>query len=1383
VSITQKVFSSRALNVNADTYVGEAGRLFYAQTTGTGIAPVLKYSDGSTVGGLPLSGSSLTFSSSTPPPNPHDGLLWWNTTDGRLYIYYDNSWVDASPDIQGAVTSIIAGSGISINTSTGAVTISATGGVGYVGSQGAIGYTGSVGSAPIGYTGSVGEVSTVPGYTGSAGSNGYTGSAGLGNLPADANGILYDDGLGNLSWIGIGDFQGPPGPQGPAGIASFTQGIGISGNLNTGTGNLSISADGIQAVYGTANRVIVTTGTGQTVTLSTPQDLNTTATVQFGDLTVNNLNVLNTITNLVPDTIEGYRLYLASTSTIDSQINGGGIVLGTSTWQTGLLYSLPEDYWYTMNNSGFQTEHFVATISTVTELTVLGKGTFGFANEDLSLANAYVQINASSNSFEQLVIINHYTGTNASADIVATNDTGDDTTGYIDVGINSSVYSTSSWVVNGANDGYVYVAGGGVAIGTDTDSKDIRFVIGSFDTTDSIMATIDTTGINVDKITALNSNTLRLNAGGSISVDQINVPVGSIVNQSTATVYTLASLTLTNVVAYSTTSTQALSTGTYWLTDNGIPAPWALYEFSTIPNPALQVNDVMVGAGIPTLPVPTTVLSVGVGTYSNYVIGRSDYSVYGINPVLPTPGISIAVGRETVNANLSIATVGQTDILLSTGPGGNVIVNRDLLPLTENTQNLGSPLRRWQNLYLGANSVYILDETLGTDIVMTARDGSFNILGGAGFKVGNFEFYKNTLKLTDLASDFVIGSTTATGYMVVNRPFRVASQVGGEAFNVDRDGLTTIFSPGTISPSQSALNIIGSTSGQSQPRNFPGTMLQITGQDNTSTRVSIDSFGTGSYPVIAGRQAGGSVTTATATVAGDTLLRFSAQGYGDTGYVSAIARINMQAVENFTDYTGGTRIRFQTTPPGSIAIQTVSADITATGLSLVGNPIGGITFRDRSFQITAWTTTTNVYWTQIQGAPSVTGYTGSAGTNGSNGYTGSAGVNGYSGSNGVNGYTGSQGSTGYVGSEGGLGYTGSRGSDGTSVNIKGSTSTASTSTFQDIDPSPTLGDGYIAEDTGHLWIYTSAGIYYGFADVGQIQGPQGSTGGQGYTGSKGDTGATGFVGSKGDTGATGFVGSKGDTGATGFVGSKGDTGFVGSQGQQGVQGDIGYTGSFGLRGFTGSQGTQGVIGYSGSQGIQGITGLNGYVGSQGTIGLTGLTGYTGSASTVAGSTGYTGSIGYTGSVPGPYVSSITAGTGTAVSTATGAVTVWIGQAVGTNNNVTFNTVSDAGGNLRNFTINSTSSNYTLVLADSGNLISFTSGTITVAANVFPAPYGQTVTLYNNSTSTRSISQGAGAVLRLGGTASTGTRTLLQYGLATVVAVSSNTFVISGVGLS
>ena len=126
MAITQKVFSSRVNNLDSSIYVGETGRLFYEQPAIVGVAPVLKYSDGSTPGGLPLSGSSLTFSGSTPPDNPHDGLLWWDSIDGRLYIYYNNTWVDASPDVQGAVTNIVAGSGISIDTSTGVVTITAT---------------------------------------------------------------------------------------------------------------------------------------------------------------------------------------------------------------------------------------------------------------------------------------------------------------------------------------------------------------------------------------------------------------------------------------------------------------------------------------------------------------------------------------------------------------------------------------------------------------------------------------------------------------------------------------------------------------------------------------------------------------------------------------------------------------------------------------------------------------------------------------------------------------------------------------------------------------------------------------------------------------------------------------------------------------------------------------------------------------------------------------------------------------------------------------------------------------------------------------------------------------------------------------------------------
>ena len=155
-NITHKIFTSRVNGLDTTTYVGEAGRLFYAQTTGTGWAPTLRYSDGSTVGGLPISGSSISVSGA-PPAHPLEGNLWYDNEDGRLYVYYGDTWADASPDtgytlpvaststlggvkadgvtlvvntytgvasVAGSyVSSISAGYDISVTTSTGAVTV------------------------------------------------------------------------------------------------------------------------------------------------------------------------------------------------------------------------------------------------------------------------------------------------------------------------------------------------------------------------------------------------------------------------------------------------------------------------------------------------------------------------------------------------------------------------------------------------------------------------------------------------------------------------------------------------------------------------------------------------------------------------------------------------------------------------------------------------------------------------------------------------------------------------------------------------------------------------------------------------------------------------------------------------------------------------------------------------------------------------------------------------------------------------------------------------------------------------------------------------------------------------------------------------------------
>jgi hypothetical protein len=106
---------------------------------------------------------------------------------------------------------------------------------------------------------------------------------------------------------------------------------------------------------------------------------------------------------------------------------------------------------------------------------------------------------------------------------------------------------------------------------------------------------------------------------------------------------------------------------------------------------------------------------------------------------------------------------------------------------------------------------------------------------------------------------------------------------------------------------------------------------------------------------------------------------------------------------------------------------------------------------------------------------------------------------------------------------------------------------------------------------------------------------------------------------------------------------------------------------------------------------------------------------------------------------------------------------------------------DSKGNVRSIPINSQVTAYTLLATDAGRCISITTGGVTVPSGVFAA--GDAVTIFNNSTSSQTITQASGVTLRQTGTANTGNRTLAQYGVATLLCVASNTFVISGGGLS
>lgn len=106
--------------------------------------------------------------------------------------------------------------------------------------------------------------------------------------------------------------------------------------------------------------------------------------------------------------------------------------------------------------------------------------------------------------------------------------------------------------------------------------------------------------------------------------------------------------------------------------------------------------------------------------------------------------------------------------------------------------------------------------------------------------------------------------------------------------------------------------------------------------------------------------------------------------------------------------------------------------------------------------------------------------------------------------------------------------------------------------------------------------------------------------------------------------------------------------------------------------------------------------------------------------------------------------------------------------------------------LRDVAANSQAASYTLALTDRGKSIDFTGSTgqtITIPANASVAfPVGSVITITNTTANNLSIAITTDT-LRQGGTANTGTRTLGQYGVATVRKVASTLWIIGGSGLT
>ena len=194
--------------------------------------------------------------SDTAPASPISGDLWFDSTEGKLYTYYDSYWIEISGDAGPTGPTGPTGS------------VGATGATGPQGIQGQTGPTGSQGiQGDIGPTGPTGAQG-IQGQTGPTGSQGIQGDIGP-TGPTGPQGVIGPTGTQGIQGpTGPQGIQGDIGPTGPQGVQGV-QGIqGIQGEIGpTGpTGSIGATGDigptGPQGIQGDVGPTGPTGSTG-----------------------------------------------------------------------------------------------------------------------------------------------------------------------------------------------------------------------------------------------------------------------------------------------------------------------------------------------------------------------------------------------------------------------------------------------------------------------------------------------------------------------------------------------------------------------------------------------------------------------------------------------------------------------------------------------------------------------------------------------------------------------------------------------------------------------------------------------------------------------------------------------------------------------------------------------------------------------------------------------------------------------------------------------------------------------------------------------------------------------------------------------------------------
>ena len=744
------------------------------------------------------------------------------------------------------------------------------------------------------------------------------------------------------------------------------------------------------------------------------------------------------------------------------------------------------------------------------------------------------------------------------------------------------------------------------------------------------------------------------------------------------------------------------------------------------------------------------------------------------------------------------------ELRLSDGqtPGGtpisivaNVITAGSLLPTSDNLYSLGTSELRWSHIHLDsqAASIYFSANTLGID-----SQGSLSYNSGTGnVAFGNITFSDTTVQRTaytpgaiysnlvpGITNTYNIGSsdnrwgnvyvgpysihlqdqttlndiemTVNNGTLYLNGAQNLAignlvivdttltsatSDLDISIGDVNDTGIFYVkrkaqINNTTFDPTEAMVSI--NASGENAPASiFPDTLIQTVSRPNKNSRIVQRSYGSSgnvggdnSYSVWASYSARGNISNPQAVKQNDILSRLSSNGYGTTTWGSGGTRIESVALENFTDSAKGSKINFWTTPAGSIVSQQV-ASITATGISA-----NAVTFTTDS----TTQTSAGIPLTQraVANGVATLGVDGRLTTSQIPSSLVGAIVfqGGWDAANNTPTLSDGTGTTGYqyivtIGGTRDLGH-------GSEVYAPGDTVTYGANVWNHVESSSP-----ISSVSGNLHMQvspTTGAVVVGIdATPNSVSGTVVSRDSNGNFQANVITAALTGQATSALTAATVTSPSQTSITSVGTLTSLIVSGNI-------TAGNISATNGV----FTRVSGTLTTAAQPNITSVGVLTSLS----LSNTLTGTALN------AAIIGNIGAN-LIGTLGTNAQPNITSV--GTLTALSVS--------------------GNISDSIGAVRSIPQNGQSANYSIQSTDNGQMVNITAGNVTVPAGVFGSPYGQTISIFNNQNSSNAIVQGSSVTLRLAGTAATGNRTLARYGVATLVCVAANTFVISGAGLS